>query len=45
MPEWIDIDDRGDLKRFFDEKNRRGDLSTHTMRYIVQNIKDKRVLF
>lgn len=45
MPAWNDIDDRGGLKRFFDEKNRRGDLSTHTMQYLVHNIEDKRVLF
>lgn len=45
LPDWIDIDDRGDLKLFYDETLKRADTSLHTMKYLTNSIKNKHIFF
>jgi uncharacterized protein len=42
MPEWLDIDDSDDLKEFYDTKCSSGELSSYTMKYISEKIKNNK---
>jgi hypothetical protein len=44
MPEWLDIDDREDLKLFYDKKICSGDASSYTMKYLVNCINKNQII-
>lgn len=41
MPEWLDIDNSDDLLQFFDAKCVSGEISSYTMKYILDKINNK----
>jgi hypothetical protein len=36
LPEWIDIDDHDDLKRFYEKNANRTGAALHTMKYLTE---------